>query len=477
MSLSRVRSTRASRASVAVLAMMLLRCGPAGAQTPNEPGASATQQPNQAAAESLWHRDHLTGDWGGLRRTLEDKGVTISLDYVGEVLGNVAGGVSRGWAYEHEFLGQLDVDLAKLLAWPGATLHTAAYDYAGKGMTREYVGSLATVSSIEAVPPSVRLYTLWLGQKVLQDRLEVKAGVLAPDEEFFAKTTVGGLFVGSTFGFPDGMAVNLPAGGPIYPLSAPGVLLQGKPVPMLNLRAAVLSGDPTGHSGATFPPESIPVGTVISFSGGALIMAEAVLTPEPDQEGIATRFRLGGWYHTSHHFADQHYATNGLSLADPASTGVPRNDIGDWALYGTGEAMLYRVPGSKDQGLAVFGRVAGMPTAQNEVSLYGDGGLTYKGLLPGRPDDAAGFAFAYLGISPAAQALDFDTRRFTGNPRFPIRDHELMIEVTYQAQITPWWTLQADLQRWFHPAGNVLNANGQLRRDATVIGLRTGVSF
>lgn len=449
-------------------------------------GNSSNQQENQSGSEEekqggaekdLWTRDNMTGDWGGLQKTLEQNGVTVNLSYQGELLANLGGGIKRGAAYEHEILGEVDVDLEKLLHWSGATFHVSAYDYAGAGLTKGFVGSLATVSSIEAPPPSVRLFTLWLEQKVLEDKIAIKAGVLALDEERFAKTVPGDLFVGATFGYPDGLAVNLPAGGPTYPLSAPAVLVEFKPVPILDLRAAVFSGDPTGHSGATFPAESTPNGTVIGFGGGTLITAEAALTPEPKQEGVVTRFRLGGWYHTGDRFADQHFANNGLSLANPAATGVPRNDVGSWAIYGAAEAMLYRVPGTKDQGLAAFARLAGLPDAQNEVSLYADGGLTYKGLLPGRANDTAGIAFAYLGISPAAQALDRDTRLFSGSPAFPIRDHEIMLEVTYQAELTPWWKLQPDLQYWIHPGGNVPNDDGRLRRNATVIGLRTSVQF
>jgi porin len=75
------------------------------------------------------------------------------------------------------------------------------------------------------------------------------------DEERFAKTVPGDLFVGATFGYPDVLAVKLPAGGPTYPLSA---LVDVTPVPILELRAALFSGDPAGHGGATLPPKETP---------------------------------------------------------------------------------------------------------------------------------------------------------------------------------------------------------------------------
>ena len=38
-------------------------------------------------------------------------------------------------------------------------------------------------------------------------------------------------------------------------------------------------------------------------------------------------------------------------------------------------------------------------------------------------------------------------------------------------------TLQPDLQRIFHPGGNVLNPDGSIRRDALVLGLRSTLTF
>ena len=461
------------------LAAGLAAAATAPAQAPSQPGAMAHQAAEPSPAQSFWTRDTLTDDWGGLRKRLEQDGITVRLTYTGEVLADLAGGIKRGAVYQQQVLGTVDADLEKLFGWSGATLHVSAYDYAASGLTEGFVSSIAPISGIEAPPPSVRLFTLWLQQQSPDGRVSLKAGVLALDEEEFTYTVPAQLFVGATFGYPDGVAPNLPASGPVYPLSAPAVLLEVKPVPTLKLRGAVFSGDPTGHGGFTNPPEDTPYGTVIALSGGALITAEAVLTANPQQEGVATRFRLGGWYHTGNHFADEHLASNGVSLAAPNSTGVPRYHSGDWAVYATGEATLCRVPGTKDQGLAVFARLAGLPAAQNLVSLYADGGLTYKGLLPGRPDDTAGIAFAYFGISPSAQALDRDTRRFGDGPGYPIRSREILIELTYQAQLAAWWRLQPFLQYDLRPGGGIPDPVNPVRTisNATVLGLRTSVAF
>ena len=71
------------------------------------------------------------------------------------------------------------------------------------------------------------------------------------------------------------MAVDLPGGGPAYPLSVPGVRLKLQPAPEFSLMAAMFSGDPTGNGGANSLSTQQPSGTLISFDGGILLMAEA----------------------------------------------------------------------------------------------------------------------------------------------------------------------------------------------------------
>ncbi len=38
------------------------------------------------APKSIWEQETLTGDWGGARTALKDRGIEITLQYIGEVL-------------------------------------------------------------------------------------------------------------------------------------------------------------------------------------------------------------------------------------------------------------------------------------------------------------------------------------------------------------------------------------------------------
>jgi carbohydrate-selective porin OprB len=50
-------------------------------------------------------------------------------------------------------------------------------------------------------------------------------------------------------------------------------------------------------------------------------------------------------------------------------------------------------------------------------------------------------------------------------------DHEGVIELDYKVQATAWWTVQASLQRVFHPGGS------SAIHDATAFILQTTLRF
>ena len=422
--------------------------------------------------------DPLTRDWGR-RSDLEKVGITACLNYIGEVLGNPTGGVRRSAVYEGRLEMALNLDLEKLVGWSGATVHVNAYQIHGRGLsTNDLRGNILTVSNIEA-ERTTRLFDLWLQQELWHDLVSVRIGQLAVDDEFIT-SEYGSLFVNSTFGWPAIAAANLPSGGPAYPLSTPGLRIKVQPTDRLSVSVAVFNGDPAGR-GASTPQSRDGSGTAFRLSDGAFAIAEAAyaLNQEKDATGLPGTYKLGGWYHSGR-FADQRFDGAGLSLANPGSSGVPAQHRGDFGLYAAADQMVWLVPGSKDAGLGIFLRLAGSPSDRNLVDFYADGGFNYKGLLPDRGDDVLGLGIAYARISDAASSLDRGVGFFGGMSR-PVRDYEMALELTYRAQVTPWWTVQPDLQLILHPGGHVPDPTDPtgLRpiRDALILGVRTALAF
>ena len=117
-----------------------------------------------------------------------------------------------------------------------------------------------------------------------------------------------------------------------------------------------------------------------------------------------------------------------------------------------------------DRSLNLFLRGGLSPSDRNLISYYVDGGAGMKGLLPGRADDVLTFGVAYAKISSDAAAADQDLLTANGPPQ-AIRDHEVVFELSYAAQIAPWWIVQPDLQYIIHPGGNVADPNDAQRHD------------
>lgn len=418
------------------------------------------------------------GDPLGLRPVLKARGVTYSLTYIADVLGNPVGGMRQGAIVEDRLNLRLNLDLNRIAGWAGATVHANAYFIHGTGLTRYYVGDLASTSVIEALPAS-RLHVLWFEQAFLDGRLGLRVGQQAADTEFFVSQTAT-LFVNSTFGWPTITGLNLPSGGPAYPLATPALRVKYAPGGGFSLQAGLYDGDPAGAArpGADAEPQRLDrTGTNFRVHDPALVVAEAAYAynTETGSVHLPGTVTLGGWRHFGR-FDDLRRDTLGLSLADPASNGLPRSRRGNAGLYAILDQTLLVEPDKDDEGLSVFLRASVSPTRSSLVAAYADAGLAYKGLFPGREDDTLGVGIAYARLSDDARRADRDTILYTGTA-MPRRRAETVIEATYQALVVPGFTVQPDLQYVIHPGGGLGGADGRRLRNAAVLGVRATVQY
>jgi porin len=444
-------------------------------------GLARADGPLPMPATDLWQRDKLTGDWGGARTALSQRGVDITINYIGETFAMVSGGFRQGVDYEHRIELSIDTDLDKLMGWKGGITHTTFYQigHANGLPTAEYVGSIADPSNIEAVP-ATRLFTAWFQQNFFDDKVSLRLGQIAADDEFLISPTASNL-LNSTFGYAALLAADQFQGGPVYPLATPGVRLQLKPTADITILSAVFAGAPAGTGCTQLPQQCNPYGTTFSTSGGTLWMEELQygINQAKDAKAMPGLYKLGGWY-ASASFPDEHFGVGPLgtiiSLASPAGA-APLARLGNWGVYGMADQMVWRAQ-KGPQTLNAFFRAGASPSDRNLVSSYIDGGLGLKAPLPGRDDDVLTFGFAYSKISPDAATLDLDTQTLTGG-FFPVRDREIVLELDYSLQLAPWWTIQADLQQIIHPGGNVLNPLNptQAIPDAFIVAGRSSIKF
>src|SRR5215470_7881542 len=436
-------------------------------------------RPLVAEEGGFFEQEKLAGDWGGSRKQWVDAGVDFGLTDISETLSNLTGGIRQLTIYQGLLTGSLNLDLRKIVNWPGASFYVDAYQISGRGLSKNAIGNLLAVSTIEALP-STRLHDLWLQQEFLDSQASLRVGQIALDDEFYI-SQYSENFINSTFGCPDILSTDLPSGGPCYPFAVPGVRLRTAPTTGLTFSVAAFNGNPapsglgdpqTRNSGGI----NFPVG-----EGGSLIMAE--LAYAYDTESVSSLqlgdVKLGGWYHTAD-FPDLRRDTLGRSLADPMSNGIAGPHRGNYGLYLILDKMLWQPPNAGARGFAGFLRVGGAAGDRNLINLELDAGLTYKGLFPGRDADLIGIAASYGRIGGAARGLSSDMVLFSGGAQ-PIRDYESVLELTYQWNVAPWWVLQPDLQAIFHPNGHAaapLPAPvGQPIPNALVLGLRSTITF
>ncbi len=431
-------------------------------------------------------RSNLLGTMGGLRTVLGNYGITLNATDAETLLGNVSGGFKQGATMQGLTTATLQIDTGKAFGLPGGTFNVSALQIHGNNnFDASYLGTIQTTNGNEA-ENSTRLWELWYDQAFANGNFDIKLGQQSIDQEFMV-SQYSGLFINTMMGWPALPSNDLFGGGPAYPLSSLGVRLRGKPTSDLTVLAGVFDDNPPGGPFDDDPQSLDAGGTKFNLNTGALFIAEvqyAVNQPSLGQMdygsgsgGLPGTYKLGFWYDTGF-FPDQEFDNTGLSLANPASTGIPGMNKGNYSFYGVMDQMIWRPNPQSSRSLGVFLRAMGAPSQQNLITFSANGGLVLADPLPGRDNDSLGLGFGIVKVSSAASALDQQTAFFTGSP-FPVRSTETFLELTYQFQATPWWNIQPDFQYIFNPGGGIQNPNNpaSLVGNEAVIGFRTTVTF
>lgn len=113
-----------------------------------------------SAMEPFKASEHMTGDWGGLRQELYDKGYDFPIEYVGEAASNLNGGYNddRTGRYSDQFAFGVQMDLQKILGWHDAEFKLAITERSGNNISNDRIGDprAGTLSSSQEVWGRVR---------------------------------------------------------------------------------------------------------------------------------------------------------------------------------------------------------------------------------------------------------------------------------------------------------------------------------
>ena len=415
--------------------------------------------------ESPW----MSGDWGGARTELLDKGYDFSLEYVGEVGSNLDGGYNDDTTarYSDQFALGVKMDLEKILGWQDAEFKLAITERSGRNISNDRIGDprAGTLSSSQEVwgrGQTWRLTQMWYKQGYFDNKLNVKIGRFGPGEDFnsfpcdFQNLAFCGSQVGNWVG---NIWYN-------WPVSQWALRIKYNITPEVYAQVGVFEQNPsyleTGN------------GFKLSGSGtkGMILPVELVWTPKINN--LPGEYRLGYYYSTAK--ADDVYEdSNGQAAAvSGASYKSHSSKHGAWIVA---QQQLTSRNGSDARGLSIFANATVHDKDTNFVDNYQQIGLTYLGPFDARPRDDIGVGIARIHVNDDVRknrrlVNDLNNIEDYDNPSYlPIQDTEYNAEIYYGFHVTNWLTVRPNLQYIKHPGGvNQVD-------DALVAGLKVQSKF
>jgi porin len=443
---------------------MIVKCLPLlalGAAGPALAGESKTPPAEKSKIQQWLEGDYLLGDWNGLRTDLAKRGIDFEFFYIGSMPSNLSGGIETGTAYQGALLATLGLRSKELLGYDGGDFFvSAAWLNGQEDFSMVHIGDLNKVNLTD-FPNMFRLWEMWYSQKLLSDKLLIKAGVMSVDRDFIVPEYYEALssinFINQTFFYPT-LAFNLydipgfPSGKhslPSTPYGALGLYTRYKPTDSSYIQIAVYDGNPDlGSHGTNFR---------VAQDEGALVYLETGFrwNTTPGQVGMPGSLKLGGFYHTDEFYDASQGVAYAIGNAFGAGPALPNEHAGNYGGYLLAEQYLWLENGKSDpamQGALAFLRLAGAPEDRNLTQFEVSGGLVFKGLIPGRDWDTLGIGASYLKISDDISDAVGEVNATYGTA-FRRPDYEGLVELSYKAQITAWWTIQPSVQWVLHPGG------------------------
>ncbi len=308
-------------------------------------------------------------------------------------------------------------DLERLIGWKGASFHIDVLNNLGD-RPNDVAATLQGVNNIEVASPKLRLFEIWVEQKI-GSRTTLRAGLYDLNSEFYA-SDASGLLLAPAFGVGSEIAATGPNGPSIFPTTALAARVDHRfggagfaRIAVLNATAGALGDDR---------------GSALDFHHGVLLIGEAGL--EKDGGKLA----VGAWGYSQ--------KQDDLVETDAAGDPVHRNAQG---IYAIAEKALGKADAAFAPSLFVRAGIS-----DGKTTPYRGGwqaGILMGYVVPGRDDSQLS-----IGINQAYLSNGYrDQLRADGMHTAATED---AIELTFADKLTSFLTLQPDLQFVWNRGGD-----------------------
>jgi porin len=440
--------------------------------------SSASVEASPSFLEEWWNGKYASGNWFGVRNTLEDHGLKIGVEWKANFLWNVDGGRQQRFGYDDEWKFRATLDFHDLTGWDaieGLSFYTDLRYRGGSGVNK-YIG---TGNTGQFAPSTFQGGRLWRFQNAyftyvtpelfgVKEFLTLSGGWQNPTD-IFVNQPLNKFFLNNTFTSNRGFGANGFGWGGSF--ASWGGYAKVKPNNWLyaqsGLYVAVPGYGTTSNHGLYFAGAQPP------NSNGVYWLSEVGATPKIGDSKLPGRYATGFLYwgveNTSYYGATYDERVIFYWQADQMLFREPTPAEPAPLAKGPSDGKNFKEPVKtneklSDQGLYFFSLINFAPKFNNPEPFYFHTGLVYKGLIPTRDDDRFGVGFAYGNYSYYKQLSDERRGR-------PIQTYEGVVEFSYRIQVNKWAYVQPDLQYIIRPGGTGLTQN------ATVLGFQVGVTF
>ncbi len=407
------------------------------------------------SVQSWWDYKYMLGD-GYYRDDLAKEGLTLSLKFVTDSLGNVSGGRDQGFTYTGSMGFDADADLEKLLGIEGADFYVSAVWRSGTSLSNKYIGNVFQTQQIYG-GQNLRLYAFYWRQSLFDDQLLLKVGRIAQGDDFLSRPIYWSYVQNAFDGNPVSIFLNTPMYA--YPNSTWGGFAKYTPKESDFFVQGGLYG------GAKTPTQTRNSAHGLDWSfdyDNAYLMGMFGWRPGmkiSGQSELPGNYSMGAYYVTGHF---QQF------LPAPAPPGTSAEVEGKWGLYWMFDQMVYSngVNSNGDKtGITPWFVVSIAPDERvNQMPYSFYGGVRWDAILPSRKDDFLALGYVYGMFSD-------DFAQSQRNRGIPGQNFESVIELTYMIQVNEWFTFQPDLQYIINPGG------AHQYSDAFVLGFQSSVQF
>ena len=402
----------------------------------NAPPSESTEK----RASDFWTRKTLTGDWGGARKELEDKGVTLQLYYNQQFQQNFKGGLDTHNGHRlsgsYDLNLRLDFEKMGIMDDAGFFLRAAKGTW-GDGINPDKVGALNNVNQDAGGDHAIFINKWWLWKKFADDKVELRLGLLQTNKDLFD--------VSPYANHEDKDFINR---GSIRNATIPhrnglGVFVKVHPVEWFYSQVAVLD--------AQFQARTTGFNSAFHDEPWFMVYSETGVIPKwKSAKGpMPGNFRVGCWY-------------DPVPKTKFEDVGAAETKTGDVGYYFGADQLVWkeRADEKDTQGLGLFARYGHARADRNRISDYWSVGASYRGLVPERDRDVTGLAVSQSILS----------HRY-GDERRARADRETAYELYYAYEATPWCIISPHFQVITNPGGDKDD------RDAIVGGVRVRIIF